>query len=76
MSLYELMDSDGDTGMLVGGAGIDIAFRKEADAHNRPDERLVTITNPDALLEHDMLHSAAVGHLAVRAAHVTTESEL
>lgn len=68
MSLYELVDRTGDTGMLVGGAGVDISFRHEADEHNRPDERLLTITNPEDLLDHDMLVQAAVGRLATRVA--------
>ncbi|MBA3758787.1 hypothetical protein H0X10_04135 [Candidatus Saccharibacteria bacterium] len=68
MSVYELMDKSGDSGMLVAGAGIDMSFRKEADAHNRPDERLITVNHPEYLLEHDMLVRAAVGQLATRAA--------
>ena len=66
---FELMDRSGDSGMLVVGAGIDRTFRKEADAHNRPDERLVTVSDPETLLEHDMLVMAAAGQLATRAAH-------
>jgi len=67
--MYELVDQSGDSGMLVVGVGIDLTFRREADAHNRPDERLVTIKDPEVLLEHDMLVAAAVGRLASRATH-------
>lgn len=69
MSYYELVDASGDSGMLVVGAGIDRAFREEADEHSRPDERLITIKDPESLLDHNMLVQAAVGQIATRAAH-------
>ena len=68
MALYELFDHYGDSGMLVGGSISDLTFRKEADEHHRPDERLLTVNNPKELLEHDNLVRAAAGQLATREA--------
>ena len=65
MSVYEFFDKSGDQGMLVVGLDLDQTFRQEADAHGRPDERLITIEHPEELLEHDALVLAAAGRLAV-----------
>lgn len=61
MAMYELFDGNGDSGMLVVGMGIDSTFRREADAVQREDERLLTVKNPEALLDHHALVLAASG---------------
>lgn len=43
MSIFELVDKDGDTGMLVVGGNIDTTVRIQADEAGRPDERLLSV---------------------------------
>jgi hypothetical protein len=61
MAMYELFDESGDTGMLVVGTTVDQTFREQADAEGRTDERLITIKNPEELLDSQALHIAAQG---------------
>lgn len=61
MSTYEFFDDRGDAGMLVVGWAVDRTFRDEADKAGRPDERLLTVTNPEDLLTKDSLEMAARG---------------
>lgn len=61
MSTFELSDRTGGTGMIVVGLTTDLTFRDEADKAGRPDERLLTVTNPEDLLTKDSLEMAARG---------------
>lgn len=68
MSLFELVDKSGDTGMLVVGAGVDATFRKQADEADRLDERLID-TSVEEALDPSLIHVAAIGacgQIAVR----------
>lgn len=61
MAMYELFDDSGDQGLLVVGELVDRTFREEADQAGRQDERLVTVRDPESLLEPDALALAARG---------------
>lgn len=60
MSMHELFDQNGDTGMLVVGVD-DMVFRNEADTAGHPDQRLITVHNPKDLLDPETLRIAAQG---------------
>lgn len=74
MSLFELVDKSGDTGMLVVGLGVDQTFRKEADSAERPDERLIDTTIEAALDPRALRIAAAGGYLAAVGAHVEVDT--
>lgn len=61
MAMYELFDDNSDQGLLVVGQLVDRTFREEADRAGRLDERLVTVRDPESLLEPEALAIAARG---------------
>lgn len=74
MPLFEYFNADGDTGMVVGGIGIDVSFEMESAEQKLSDAKLVTVTNVEELLTEESIKAAVIGRVACRAEDLDTKA--